>query len=302
MSDIDPRLRRHALGFLEVAEKPTQQELADYYAKLYFQTERANYRKSYPPDELRYFDLKVAQRAAAVAAIRGTTHPGRLLDVGCGEGFALAWFAAEGWDVDGIDFSSAGVEAMNPAMLPHLQTGDLFALLGEKIEANARFDVVWLTNVLEHVPDPVALLVRLRRLVADDGVLVVTVPNDGSRFQQRLLEDGDIPASFWVAIPDHLAYFTHGSIATTAEATGWACRDVIADFPIDWFLLHDGSNYVRDRARGPAAHRARLRMELLLGDQPHEDVNAYYRALARVGLGRNLTAFLSPSTADPRNP
>lgn len=289
----DPRLKRHELGFLEVADKPTAEQLKAYYAELYYQTERANYRKAYPEDELRYLNLKIAQRAALVDSLRGTGNTGSMLDVGCGEGFALAWFQARGWTVEGIDHSIAGIEAMNPAMQPFVETGDVFGLLQDRIEAGKRFDLVWLTHVLEHVLQPVELLTSLRQLVMPGGMLVVTVPNDGSVYQQRLLENGDIPNPFWIAIPDHLAYFTRESLARTAEATGWTCHDVVGDFPIDWFLLHEGSNYVQDRAKGPAAHKARIRMELLLGELPHEMVNAYYGAMARVGLGRSLTAFLS---------
>jgi SAM-dependent methyltransferase len=160
--------------------------------------------------------------------------------------------------------------------------GDLFGLLGQQISHQRQYDLVWLSNVLEHVPDPVGLLTSLRRLVGINGTLVVTVPNDGSAYQERLLNDGDIPERFWIAIPDHLAYFSYESLVNVAHATGWTPHDVIADFPIDWFLLHPGSNYVRDRTQGPAAHQARVRMELMMGGRPAELVNQFYSAPARV--------------------
>jgi 2-polyprenyl-3-methyl-5-hydroxy-6-metoxy-1,4-benzoquinol methylase len=43
---------------------------------------------------------------------------GRLLDVGCGEGCALAFFREHGWSVKGVDFSSAGVEPKTEVVLP----------------------------------------------------------------------------------------------------------------------------------------------------------------------------------------
>lgn len=290
----DPRLVRHELGFLQVREAPSAEALRAYYAEAYYQAERGNYRKAYPDDELDYVRLKIAQKAQIVAGLRGPG-AGRMLDVGCGEGFALAWFAERGWTVDGLDFSSAGVSAQNPAMLPRLTTGDVFEKLDAKIAAGEQYDLVWLNHVIEHVVDPVGLLRSLRRLVSASGVLVVTAPNDGSDLQEDLLANGDIPERFWVALPDHLSYFTADSLARTAEETGWACRDLIGDFPIDLFLLHPGSNYVQDRAQGPGAHRARIRFELMLGRREPERVNAFYRQMAQVGLGRSLTAFLTPS-------
>ncbi|MEX1109505.1 MAG: class I SAM-dependent methyltransferase [Dongiaceae bacterium] len=293
MKIIDERLRVHPLGFLQVASVPSADELKAYYADLYYQAERGSYRKAYSADERAYLDLKIAQKASIVSALRGTV-PGSLLDVGCGEGFVLNWFRDAGWSVRGVDHSRAGLEAMNPHLLPQVEVGDLFSLLSGLIERGERYEVVWLSNVLEHVPDPVGLLASLRRLVAADGVLVVTVPNDGSALQEELLKLGHIPERFWIAIPDHLAYFSHDSLTRVAQATGWSCREIVADFPIDWFLLHPGSNYVRDRTNGPAAHQARIRLELLLAEKPHEIVNQFYVELARVGLGRNLTAFLLP--------
>ncbi|MEX1153173.1 class I SAM-dependent methyltransferase [Parvibaculum sp.] len=291
----DSRLRRHRLGFLEAAEKPTPEELQRYYAEQYYQAERGNYRKSYPQAERDYLNLKIAQKAALVMELRAGQGPGTMLDVGCGEGFALAWFQERGWQVEGLDHSVAGVESMHPGMLPHVEAGDVFERLRQRITEGRRFDLVWLTHVLEHVLDPVALLTDLRSLVSPAGVLVVTVPNDGSAYQESLFRQGEIQERFWIALPDHLAYFTLENLRQTAEATGWSCRDIVGDFPIDFFLMHEGSNYVKDRSKGPAAHRARIGFELLLGEFGHERVNEFYRALAHVGLGRSLTAFLTPA-------
>src|SRR5690606_22461488 len=125
-----------------------------------------------------------------------------------GEGFVLADFARRGWDVAGMDFSIAGVEAMNPQMADRVEQGDLFDMLDAAIISGRTYDLVWLGNVLEHVLEPIALLGALHRLVATGGILVATVPNDGSPYQEALLESGAIDRRFWVAIPDHMSYFT----------------------------------------------------------------------------------------------
>src|SRR5690606_14273251 len=101
-----------------------------------------------------------------------------------------------GWAVHGIDHSIEGVSAMNPELAGCVEAGDLFRLLEEHGQRENRFDVVLLNNVLEHVPDPVALLSMLRKVVGPGGVLVVTVPNDFSDLQESLYSSGDIPERF----------------------------------------------------------------------------------------------------------
>lgn len=292
---MDKRLRRHEYGFLELVSPPSEDELTEYYAQKYYQSEQSNYRKSYPPEELAAIQLRIELRAAHADSIRASSTPGRMLDVGCGEGFVLAAYAARGWSVEGIDHSLTGVEMMNPDQVPHVTQGNLFALLEERVAAGTTYDLVWLGNVLEHVTNPVDLLHALQAIVKPSGLLVATVPNDGSTYHEALLQSGAIPERFWIAIPDHLSYFTRASFEATAKATNWAVRDMQGDFPVDLFLSHEGSNYVADRDQGPAAHAARLQLENMIGEAGIEQANAFYTALAGVGLGRNLTAYLSPN-------
>jgi len=93
------------------------------------------------------------------------------------------------------------------------------------------------------------------------------IPNDNSALQEYCLLQNIISERFWIAIPDHINYFSFESLIKTAAYTGWECQDVIADFPIELFLLHPGSNYIVDSLQGSAAHRARIQMELLMADK-----------------------------------
>ncbi len=99
---------------------------------------------------------------------------------------------------------------------------------------------------------------------------------------------------YWIALPDHLAYFYKDSLVAISEATDWRCIDVLADFPIDWYLLQSGPNYVRDRALGGEAHLARIALENLLDQQPTGELRAFYKAMADVGMGQDITAYLTP--------
>jgi len=203
--------------------------------------------------------------------------PIRVLDVGCGEGYAMAVLHLQGCAVRGFDFSSAGVESKNPSCKDDLVAGDIFSLLQQEILSGKKYDVVWLQNVLEHVLDPIDLLQSLRKLVASNGVAVVTVPNDCSIVQRAALQHGHIDSAFWALPPDHLSYFDTDSLNAIAGHT-----------------VHPGANYVRDKAQGKEAHQARVQIENLSHTQPIDASAEFCAAAGRLGIGRNLTAFLEP--------
>lgn len=123
---------------------------------------------------------------------------------------------------------------------------------------------------------------------------MITVPNDYSITQLAAREYQHIDTDFWVAPPDHLNYFNSESLCSVAEATGWKCIELLADFPIDWFLFHPGSNYVRDKELGKAAHRARVQLEMVIHQISTDDVINFWSALAKLGVGRDITGFFQP--------
>jgi 2-polyprenyl-3-methyl-5-hydroxy-6-metoxy-1,4-benzoquinol methylase len=296
---MNTRLKKHPLGFYEIIEKPTSEELKKYYSGKYYQESKGSYEAEYSQQELSYFKAKLEQRHEVIKQHFGQTHhqPIRMLDVGCGEGFALAYFRQQGWNVKGFDFSSSGVISQNPNCQDVLKTGDVFQLLTDEIKQGNKYDVIWLQNVLEHVLDPLALLASLRTLVADNGLAVITVPNDCSSVQTTALANGHIDEPFWVYPPDHLSYFDVKSLTATATHTGWGCIDILGDFPVDWFLYHAGSNYIRDKKQGKSAHIARVQLENLIHTHPIEDVIQFWSAAAKIGVSRCITAILKPQTS-----
>ncbi len=291
---MDTKVVRNALGYYELEHKPTQEELKAYYADKYYQEACGSYESSYSEEEKGYFRNKTEQKyllAKKHLKLDSKRQP-RYLDVGAGEGWSLAFFYEMGWDCLGLDYSKYGCSKQNPNVSVFLRDGDVYENLHELISEGKKFDFVLLDNVLEHVLDPMGLLVAIRSILFPGGVLIVEVPNDFSVLHEYLLKRGYVTEPFWVAAPDHVSYFGPEGLANLANASGWRQVDLASDFPIDLFLLNERTNYVMHRETGKSCHKVRVEAENLMHSISPEKTVSLYRALAQLGFGRVLTAVL----------
>ena len=84
---MNTRLQKNPVGFYELAEKPTAQELKKYYEDKYYQEAKGSYEYDYTPDELKYFRVRLEQNASAMNACQPSPKTSGIrsfLDVGCG--------------------------------------------------------------------------------------------------------------------------------------------------------------------------------------------------------------------------
>jgi 2-polyprenyl-3-methyl-5-hydroxy-6-metoxy-1,4-benzoquinol methylase len=106
----------------------------------------------------------------------------RVLDVGCGNGSQLALPLALGDDfqITGIDPDEGSIEHGR-----RLATGvsNLRLVAGSVEQLSESYDVVILSEVLEHTLAPGALLATSAARMAADGILIVTVPNGYGEFE-----------------------------------------------------------------------------------------------------------------------
>lgn len=291
------QVRLTPFGYYELAEKPGPDELREYYAAKYYQQSVRTHQHRYDADELAFRTAKLEQKRLKVQCLIGDRLPERprFLDAGAGEGFALAHFESAGWDVAGIDFSSFGCETHHPGLLDRMIVGDISDSLARLATEEAVFDLILLDNVLEHVPDPLALLKTVRRLMRPHSVLIIEVPNDFSTLQMHLLESGRLPGPFWVVAPDHISYFNHNGLRALATAAGLEARAVLGDFPIDFALCNEKTNYALDKTLGKSCHRMRVEIDNLIHRISPEGSNDLYEALGNLGLGRQIVGFFQPA-------
>lgn len=285
---------RQPEGFFSVHPLPSAAELSAYYARQYYQNaESRSYQAEYSQQEVAYKKLNARLFLHAI----GASSQDGFLEVGCGEGFLLEEARLADWPVTGVDFSSYGIERFHPDLRDQMLIGDAFSILDDLAGKDRRFGACVLQNVLEHVIDPRQLLSSMLKLTAPGGKLLVTVPNDYSRIQEEALKTGAIESEYWFVPPQHLHYFTIESASALARACGFSVADVFCDFPIETFLFHPGSNYVRSRDNGRAAHEARMGISLLSAEKGLDAYLALSRAYADCGIGRAFTLVLTPGAA-----
>jgi len=141
--------------------------------------------------------------------------PARLLDIGCGAGEFIAVAQRSGYDTLGIDTSEAAVEIC--------RSKGLDARVGDLDSVSGRFDVITMWDVLEHVADPTALLIRARESLNENGILLAKVPAFGS-LSIRLSAAIPRLAGLLLGAPGHVQFFTRASLETLARNAGFVVR------------------------------------------------------------------------------
>jgi 2-polyprenyl-3-methyl-5-hydroxy-6-metoxy-1,4-benzoquinol methylase len=113
--------------------------------------------------------------------LRRTRKPGTLLDVGTGIGQFL-WLARDSYsEVHGTEVSTTAI-----AIAKQKYGLDLFQGTIEDFAGQGRvFDNITLFHVLEHVPDPRAVIRACHSLLSPGGVVVIAVPNELNSLRAR---------------------------------------------------------------------------------------------------------------------
>jgi SAM-dependent methyltransferase len=166
----------------------------------------------------------------------------RLFEAGANVGLFLDVAGARGWQARGVEPSRRAVAEGRRRFGVDLAEGTVEAI----DPAAGVADAVVMLDVLEHVVDPVAALRALRRVAADDGLLVLTTINCESLHSR--VRRGSWP---WYIRP-HLHYFTPVTLRSTMERGGF---DMV-DYRIVPRSFH--LSYVVDRGRDNLGLAGRL--------------------------------------------
>ena len=105
-----------------------------------------------------------------------------LLDVGCGTGVMITLpLASIGYRIVGVD---TGYESIKTAR--EINTYNNLSFICESIENikfGNMFDIILCSEVLEHLSNPATLIQNIKKLLKNDGYLIITVPNGYGWFE-----------------------------------------------------------------------------------------------------------------------
>jgi SAM-dependent methyltransferase len=202
-----------------LAVQPTPEQLAAWYDATYFESEFRCGRSTAPSSDESAFRDENRGLLDDFAALGAR---GRLLDVGCASGWLVHHANQRGWQAQGVELSPDAAARARAMGLDVFQ-GDL---LSARLPGG-HFDLVYMGDVLEHVPDCRAVVDEVARLLRPGGCFYLRGPITTNSLARSLAISvyGALGRTLVLdEVPYHLWEFTPGSLARLVNAAGLAVR------------------------------------------------------------------------------
>jgi len=148
---------------------------------------------------------------------------GRLLDVGCNEGRGLDIYRQNGFDPVGLELNEvAAMEAREKGFAVSTQLLELF-------QPEQLYDIVVLSNVLEHSIDPKIMLTHVNRVLKTCGQIWISCPNIES--WQRIFF-----GRYWINwhVPFHISFFSGAVLKKLLNDSGFEVTKIKYVTPSLW--------------------------------------------------------------------
>lgn len=138
--------------------------------------------------------------------------PGKILDIGCGDGHWLAVMQSLGWSVQGIE--------QDPRRASTARARGVLVWVGNVADYpwdGVPYDVIRLWHVIEHLPEPKTILSRVNPWLRPGGELIVGVPNLNGLMHKVFRKN-------WSGLeyPKHLFHFTSTGLDRLIRSSGFA--------------------------------------------------------------------------------
>jgi len=164
----------------------------------------------------------------------------RILDVGAGNGEYLKLMSSLGWEVEGTETDKSAIDFAQSSLGITMHHGFITDL---KLPA-ASYDVITMNHVLEHVYDPVSVLIECKRLLRPGGRLVILTPNSASLGHRWF-------RSNWRGheIPRHMNVFSVRNFRILTQKTGLKIETLESTARIARYLYSTSKHIEEGRTR-----------------------------------------------------
>lgn len=172
------------------------------------------------PDPLQFLYETEETYWSAITALEKAIHnkpDAKILEVGCGMGYLTYSLIKSGYNAVGLDISQQAIDEANRFFGNYYVCADIFEYAKQH---KGEYDVVIMTEVIEHVEEPVRFLENATQLLKKNGTLIVTTPNK-TIYSNDIIWNTDLP-------PIHCWWFSEKSMALIAEKIN--CNVSFIDF------------------------------------------------------------------------
>lgn len=267
-------------GLLFLSPRPAVEEMHAFYPESY----KENVPVSAQDPALIRRILRSHGLRRRVDVILDGRSPGRLLDIGCATGILLDAVRSRGWETEGIEPSAAACSYARDQLGLRVHQGTLSSV---RLDPGS-YDVVVMWNVVEHLHDPIADLVEVKRLLKPDGRLVLTTPNAQAT-------DRAVFGEYWALweLPRHLYFFDVRTVSLALAKAGLKVKRVRC-FNGGWYSFITSVQYWWHGRRGRHVDPGAL-WDTDLKWQALRAIMAPYLSLNdRLGRGPQLTVWAAP--------
>ena len=145
---------------------------------------------------------------------------GKMLDIGCGAGHFIKSFkeTKEKWDIFAHDLTNLNKKIISKYKIKKFFTGDVERIKG-------KFDFISMNHVVEHLTEPRRILIKVNKILKDNGNLIIRLPNIKTVHND-------------LTVLDHCSHFTKDSLENILKISGFKVIKFFNKFnPAELFVI-----------------------------------------------------------------
>ncbi|MEE2694614.1 MAG: class I SAM-dependent methyltransferase [Pseudomonadota bacterium] len=190
-------------GLVYLDPMPSPECISSLYSDAYRGTTTGYFTKA---------EKKLRRARRLLKKLRNKSIGNRFLDIGCNGGFAMEAARESGFSAHGIELDAASLDYARR----HFPQNEYFMGTVQEYQAKIPFDVVYCSEVIEHIPDVNSFLSAIAQLMKPSAILYLTTPDIGHWRRPKNIHAWDA-----FCPPSHCLYFTPSNLTRLLTSHGF---------------------------------------------------------------------------------